>query len=420
MTCKKISLFENMYYTCQRCGLCCLTCDITLTLEEMNNICSLLTQNSPEEKHRLFENVKKNIYRIKKNKHGTCFFCNQENLCEIHHRFGIKNKPLACRVYPLNIMRWNDGVISADLRFDCPAVGVIDSQKRLCDYTKQIQNEMLNFKTNKLETCVYSNNNPAPLSAVRYVHQAFAKILHDKNLSLQLRLYAVARIIKFHEQKSMHQDIARADINFSIDAGNFIDKAAQSLMNELHNSKISRRHKLDLLAILCGYLRNDDRNIKVRWTDRIKKVCNNLAFGFGLGSMNLINHKLPNISGSEIFNNELYDKISPEAILCFEQYFFGKLDSMHFCGQHVHDYSYEQGLKHLLLSVPIIILTAAAIAKTANRDEINYKDLRNSLTIIEPAFSLSPFFKITLSRKLINLITMPQAYAAIINHFVKF
>lgn len=414
-----IKCYPEMRFGCQRCGLCCAKCEITLTSEEVSNISRLMLSGDKQIESQYFEPIKGNIYRILKNEHGQCLFCDKDTLCMIHRKFGVSGKPMACRIYPMNVLRWEDGIISADLRFSCPAVG-IETGDSLARNEKTIRQEALQFKARRLETAAYSRQNPTALSTVRIVHQAFSEILHNHKYPLRLRLYTIARIIKFHESPPMRKAIAGADEKFIEDAVNFFDKAHASLESELNNGKMNWRLKLDFLTLLCGYMRNDERNVKITLLERLKKAGRNVAFGFGFNTMNSINKEFPVISGKECLDNSTAGNFTPAAIEGFEQFFYGKLDAMHFCGQHVHDYSYQQGMRHLLLSVPIITTVARAFAFNAGKDEVDFEHLRRGLSIIEPAFSLSPFFKLAVSRNLINHLAAPDAYAAILNSTVIF
>ncbi len=52
---------------------------------------------------------------------GACVFLDQSGKCQIHTRFGMEAKPLACQVFPYTFRKEGDS-IRVGLRFDCPSV----------------------------------------------------------------------------------------------------------------------------------------------------------------------------------------------------------------------------------------------------------------------------------------------------------
>jgi uncharacterized membrane protein len=104
-----------------------------------------------------------------------------------------------------------------------------------------------------------------------------------------------------------------------------------------------------------------------------------------------------------------------EALDVLRQFFYGKLESLHFCGNTVHGFTYDLGMKHLLMSVPVIFVLAAAQAQAANKSAIGTTEMLQAIRFVDLTFAKSPFFKLRRIRDLLVRLARPAVFAGILS-----
>ena len=110
--------YPQQTWGCVMCGKCCgRDWPVPADKEERARIAAMDLPDVKVPKNKWF----KNSFIAKKN--GKCIFstCDGKR-CLIHEKYGLDVKALACRLYPLDIHAWEDGSITASLRYDCPAL----------------------------------------------------------------------------------------------------------------------------------------------------------------------------------------------------------------------------------------------------------------------------------------------------------
>ncbi len=399
-------------FSCRRCGFCCANFEVTATAEEIRHIAKLSIPELPTPIESCFSPLKGNLSTIVKDPSKRCRFMDGDGLCLIHRHGGAEAKPLACRLYPFNIHVWTDGHISADLRFICPAVGDPDGQ-RTGDQAGHIREiAALMGKTEKPADTCYSESNPAGLAQVRCVHEGIKAIIYNDALPFALRLYAAVKILDFHASPEMRTAISAANGDFKTDAADFAIKAAPLLARELEGvAPLPLRERIDFRSLIGGYLRDDSSSSA---GSRFSRMWHFVAFGLGKGSLQQINASCPDTRGIDCLECSRLAAMSPEAAEQYRNFFHGKLESMHFCSRYAHHYTYELGLRHLLLTAPVAFSLAAAFAAAERSPSVDASHMRRVLTYIDTTFSLSPYFRRTATRRLLGRLTVPATFAALL------
>ena len=414
---EQFDFYPEQHFDCTRCGFCCNNFEIAVSPDEMAVLKKFKLPNGEFPADDWFSPAKSRdgFFAIAKDKRGWCSFMDDEGSCFLHTTLGWRKKPLICQVFPMHIAHWKDGRCSAELRFICEGVGRKDGTK-LCDQT-----DIMNVIAKPLRTRLpesnteYSIANPAPISTVRKVHNGYKKILHDNSIPLAKRLYTVARIIDFHTQRQNRDAIATADDSFADDAIEFAKKASEVLDQELIAAKSSVSDRLDFRILTMGYMRDDDETTAKSLVRRFKILCAHSLFGTGKGNLKKINSNAPSVNGRNYIKNTLKLPYDDTAMEIFCEFFFGKLDAMHFCGNTVHDYTYEEGIKHLLMSAPIAFALAASYAVNEHKNGIDREAMLSSVRMMDLTFSRSPFFRMYIIKRLINKLVQPTNFAGIIN-----
>lgn len=221
-------LYPEQRFRCLCCSFgCCDRFEIPVSPEEARAIDALHIPGAPSFDDCFRPGIMNAGLVIAKDAQHHCVFADGR-LCAIHKHHGFAAKPLACRIFPLNIQSWADGRVSAELRFICPSAGSADGKRtgdmldEIAIYSRQLAG------LGRKNDCIYSHANPAPLAAVRSVHDAFRALLHEEEKPLAFRLYAAARILDFHARPDMGRGRSGPPVKASAaDPAEFVGKAAK-------------------------------------------------------------------------------------------------------------------------------------------------------------------------------------------------
>lgn len=417
---RKILFYSEQYYSCLNCGKCCKIWDVPVSSAEKASICKLPLEL---QKHKLEDCFvkdakRKNIFTIRK-LDTRCVFLDDDNLCIIHKKFGEKAKPLACRIYPFDIFNWNDGTISASFRFDCPAV-VAAKGKSISEYKTAIlgfSNEI--SASGKVASAVYSQKLDCGTEKLRIVARAYRNILLNKNMPPAHKLLACSELLRFHSKKENAQDIISAGESFSSDAIGLVDRSIHEL-----EKKISKAENLDLRQrilfrfLVNGYVRTDEAAIFGNSPlGRIKRTFSLLRFCLGKGGLSEF------MPEGQYLSTSICDPI--EAICEFRRnrfivpdiywnYLASKLDSLHFCGYPVFGHSFEEGMRHLLLTYPVVACLALMLAVKQEVDANIEDSFRKALMIVDHTFSRSPFFRLAKVKRIEREFCHPEIFASLL------
>ncbi len=389
---------------------CCDRFEIAVTPEEAQSLEALHIPGTPPAEECFTPIPERKELILNKGADHHCVFADGK-LCKIHKLRGYAAKPLVCRIFPFHIEHWRDGRISVELRFICPGVGRPDG-KRSGDLLGElgILARQLGFRRGAND-CIYSETIPAPLETVRKIHCGFRTLLHDAAYPFPLRCYAAARILEFH----MHEpeSIRSADDSFADDLTAFVRKAAPELDAELRSGRMDALIRAELRSLICGYLRDDnllDRSIG----RRLRSMVTHLRVYSGKSPISELNPAAPQYTMRAIPAAAASLRCSSNAMELFFEWFYGKLDSMHFCGIRCHNYTYEYGVRHLLLSVPVVMQLAAVTALAAEKETIDRDEMLRSVRLADFSFGRSPFFRLRAAKRWLRRLAEPKRYAALL------
>ncbi len=407
--------FPDSRFQCRCCEFgCCSRFEVSVTPEEREKIEKLGLVGVPPWEQCFLPGRGRDFILAKDPGSGRCVF-SDGNRCRIHAGFGYQAKPLSCRVFPLHIQHWQDGHVSVEYRYICPAVGG-EAGKTLAENRAAVERLAREMETRRpADKTTYSPENPVGLGAIRQVHAAFSGILHDRKLPFRLRCYAVQRVLDFHRRKALRPAIAAADASFSADAAAFVSKAREELIRELNAGRVDALTRTNFRNILCGYLRDDDPKTAHGIRFRLERTLRQFLIVTGPGLLSDLNPEAPHAPGGLFPPREKnWPGAEMEAWRVFENYFFGKLDSMHFCGGMVHGYTYEEGMRHLLLLPTVAFALASAWAWHDQRREAGAEDMLKTVRLLDFTFARSPFFRLRPARRWIRQLSSPESYAGLL------
>lgn len=400
-------------FRCQRCQYgCCARFHITATAAEKEMISRLNIPGIPPAEQ-CFIPEKNGLFSVAKNPAtGDCVFSGG-GLCLIQKLHGFKAKPVACQLFPLHVRHWADGKISAEYRWICPGVGVQDG-KRIAEETNLPAYAGALDRLRSREHAVFSATLDPGLPAIRSVHAGFIEILHHQKIPFALRLYGAMRVLDFHAAPDMHDVIRNADKNFAADARDFLLKAQEIMDQELAAAPApDALTRTNFRNYLCGLLRDDAPAAGKGIRQRIMRAWKQLRIASGPGMLTELNPAAPAVPGA-YFPVKKYRNTEPDAEKIFQDFWFGKLDAMHFCGQQSHRFTYEEGLRHLLIFAVLTRSLADAFAESGGRSNVAAGDMLRAVRLADFTFSASPFFRLQSSRQWLKQLSQLRAFASLL------
>ena len=412
-----LKFFQNQYFSCINCGKCCGAWEVPITQDEKDKIEKLDIPGHAPGKNKYFIRNRKirGIYFIRK-KGKQCVFLDSDNLCLIHKHHGEKAKPLACRTYPLDIFNWQDNVTSASFRYDCPGVSSQNGRKisSLAHDISSIAKEL--GRKRKFATAEYSWKLKTSLKNIRIVAGAYRNFILDTRFRPSIRIFAAAKLIEFHSAPENSGDITEAGDFFSHDSIELVKRSIPTLESLISGAGALNFHqKMVFRYILSGFIRSDEENaLRFLPLARLSRVKSILKFSLGSGSLDKISGHLPDTSSSDPMESVRGMEWEENAFDLYWNYLGSKLDSLHFCGYPCLNMSFEEGMRHLLMTYPVTAYLSALLAKSDNRKNAVKKDVAEALSLIDHTFSRSPFFTIRHVRKMTKSLCSENILPAIL------
>lgn len=400
-------------FRCQRCSNgCCARFKITVTAEEKDRLLRLNIPGTPPAEQCFLQESPLLFTVAKKADTGDCVFSGGGS-CRIQELYGFKAKPAACQLFPLHVRSWADGGISAEYRWICPGVGVPEG-KRIAEETNLPAYARVLDKLRSREHAVFSGSLDPGLAAIRAVHAGIVKIMHREDVPLACRFYCALRVLDFHADPAQQDVVRNAGKAFAADAGDFLDQAHEIIQQELAASPgPDALARTTFRNYLCGLLRNDAPQKGIRLLHRLSRAWVQLRIASGTGDLTELNPAAPAVPGA-FFPVRKYKTVAPEAEKLFRDFWFSKLDAMHFCGQQSHRFSYEEGLRHLLICGILTRSLADAFAEEKNRTGVCREDMLQAVRLADFTFSASPFFRLRSARKWLKHLSQLQVFATLL------
>ena len=415
----KLLFYPKQNYSCLNCTRCCTRWDVPIKKEEKLKIEKLdipgfdFKSNSS----RYFEPYgRKNIYLIKKIQ-NKCIFLGNDNLCIIHKHHGEPAKPLACRLYPFDIFCWEDGMNSVTLRHDCPAVAYSKGKAITMHKNSMLKLAEEIGRASTKATAVYCSYLPATLEKVRHINNGYRKILLAKHIDLKLRLYGAARLLEFHDSQENHSDILEADSSFADDAFRFFTRSLDDLEAVIMTAaEPNVNQRVILRYLMSGFARIDEEAKNgFLFTGRISRTAKIIKFILGRGNLADIGSSYPDTTGIDPIEVLKETVFTPKSLEPYYHFIAAKLHAMNFCGNPTLKFSFQHGMRHLLLVLPIACAFAALYAKRFGKTSPDQYDIGQALMIIDHTFSRSPFFKMRHIRNMTNKLCSTYEFPAILS-----
>ena len=380
------------------CGKCCgRDWPVPADPEEQNRIAALDLPEVNLKKKKWFRNgfIAKQA--------GKCIFstCDGKK-CMIHAKYGLDVKALACRLYPLDIHAWEDGSISASLRYDCPAVanGSENNVASAIVSIDRMADEIARYRIDPAPA--YSKKIMPPLKRLREIAKAYAALFENPGAELRTGFLAAAELLAFHHDTAP-EDILEAE-DFEDDALALMNRSLENLEWMIENAEpVKFSAMVGFRFLLLSFLRNDNG---LNLFSRIKRMKNHLAFMTGkaplkinIESLSPVPVKLPADS---------------DAMLPFRRWLKGRLLSLHFCGGPAFGITFEEGMRYLLLSYPAVMMIAAGLA---DEKQITRKNIADALILLDYSFLRTKLYRNRALLKISGILTQQEYYPSLLKIF---
>ncbi|MBE6405512.1 MAG: YkgJ family cysteine cluster protein [Lentisphaerae bacterium] len=393
---KLYHFYPQQTWGCVMCGKCCgRDWPVPVDRDERTRIAAMDLPDVTTPKSKWF----KKSFIAKKN--GKCIFstCDGKR-CLIHAKYGLDVKALACRLYPLDIHAWEDGSVSASLRYDCPAVanGTESNISTAIVKIDQMADEIARYRRDPAP--FYSQDIHPGLERLREIAGAYQDILNYSSIPLPQRFLGAAELLAFHKKKKNSPDILEAE-DFAEDAVQLLARSVDNLEYMLeeatpavHSTMIAFRYQL------VSYLRNDNG---LSLFSRLRRTKKHLDFMLGGGILEVGGKELTPLLPVLAAEKDAYEP--------YMRWLNGRLKSLHFCGGPAFGITFEEGMQYLLLSYPAVTVIASALAEG---ETITRKDIAAALIQLDYSFLRTKLYRSRSLRKGASALTTRELYPSLL------
>ena len=387
---EKIHYYKKQSSACISCGKCC-DCGwpVPVTSAEVARISALDFSDWSGRSPSYFRKTLRGRY-LRKRADKRCVFLDSDGLCIIHKKYGFDAKPLACRLYPLDVYKWCDGSVSASFRYDCPAVagGVrMEQPRELARSITAFASELFRYR-GKYAVASYSRRIHPETERLRIIAAAYQRILLHDRVAPEIRFYAAVRLLLFHSVRKNSSDILEAEA-FEDDAFAFFKRSIEHLTGIVEDAEKIRKDQLVRFRYLIWCVLRDDSRATLAGHFPMAFAALRFLIGKGTLKPSLLNL---DVTAGELFHLVRRCRRKADALEPFFRFLRGKLASMHFCGSPALGLTFEYGMAYLLMTFPIVIFLASVF--TAQRKEflIAADDVTRALILTDHGFLRSKLF----------------------------
>jgi Fe-S-cluster containining protein len=362
----------------------------------------------------IFTQIKGHDY-IARREDDSCIFLEEgTNLCVIHKKYGLKAKPVGCRVYPYNIATTFEGEFSVIPRFDCPAVrdeegdfidremrqvrGYIE-EMRLSGGVSRFQRGGLEIKTTRAVTEVL-----------------FKHFVNDTSCNVPTRMLRLLLAVSLLEETASLLDKTSPG-----DIPKPLKERVDADLEGLPRSRPGMMTRQIFLSQLCGYLRRDEIMINRGLGARLGRTASMAGIILGKGNLRNLgtDHPDARISGRQLFQSPVVDADDIDWRL-FVELLRLRLQSFQFFGPSNYELNFFEGLRSLLVAFPMVIGTAkwSALAR-GGECRITPEDVSYAVGEIDHSFGRSAFLASALMRMQTRQLAQPEVYASLMGGLLK-
>ena len=399
-------LVAQQQYHCLCCGRGCRSFLVAVRPDERQRIGKLADWAAQLGTDRLFVRhgaAGKLGYGLAKRADGCCVFLDDDNLCIIHKRFGLRAKPLACQLFPF-VLTPVAGRLHVGLRFDCPGV-LANETGNLRDYARQLKQLAAQLVTPAIEQLPLPDLLPGQrveADTFLHVNDALIHIVTSDALPLVQRLRWLCdfaghlKMIKWKnvapddapDLLAMFQGAALAQLQHAAPTGTDAPGVNRGSPPEDPVAAIPhkpRRLLGQIFFLLCQpttiVTAPGRDSLPRRLRDRLHKLRQMRRMGSTQGPLPKIQPHWPDIDLADLESS--FGPWPDDVQALVGRYLLCRLAGLGYCGRNFYNYSLLQGLWTLLLALVTVGYTMRIEAAQAGRDHLALADAHAAILAID-------------------------------------
>ena len=361
---RSLPVLQN--WDCHSCGDCCRIHEVAVTDAEKERIEKLdLAGDTEIPTGPWFERKgwgRSGKWVLTRREDGSCVFLTAGNHCRLHERFGADIKPFACRLYPFVLIpagdHWRVG-----MHYSCPSATenkgrpLRAQEGELCGLVPQLEKHV-DRSAESAPAPPLQPRQQLPWPDLLRITQALAEIVQERDARLETRLRRCLALARVCRQ-------ARLDNLHGGKLSEFLQVVRTAVDGEVPRSAAEVPppgwlERVLFRSMLAIYARRDNgvhRGPATR--SRLGRVRAGWRFVRGRGPVPRVNALLPDTTFAAV---EARGALPAETDAILERYYVTKLNSLQFCGPPNFNLPFWTGLDSLVLTLPMILWLARALA----------------------------------------------------------
>lgn len=354
MTLPTLTIARDEHWDCRACGRCCRGNIVALHDDDLRRLHAQRWEDHPDFTHQPFivrQGLFLRKYRLAQRSDGTCVFLGEDSLCRIHQKFGFCEKPLVCRMYPLQVVPLEKAAILT-LRRSCP-VAAAGEGARLAEHLdaarKYVQIRPLLAEPASPPAVVKKQSRP--WSDFMMITETLENLVNNQKYPLSRRFVHGLWLCNLLEECRFR----------SLDAGKlrelvaFFAKAAPQNAQDmyLHPAHPGMAASVLFRQTIAAYLRLYPLNdIHESWRERWLLFITALAFTSGKGRVPALHPAFPEVTFVEV-EQRLLGPLDNKIQELFDDYFESNLCSKQYAIVSRPGWPLLDKFRALALAVPV-------------------------------------------------------------------
>ena len=315
-------------WVCRGCGKCCRGNIVPLHADDLQRLRAQHWEKHPEFAHQPFI-VRQGLfslqYKLAQRSDGTCVFLCKDGLCRIHQEFGFDEKPLVCRMYPLQVVPLEKTAVLT-LRRSCP-VAAAGEGAGLAEYLgearRYVRIRPLLAKPTSPPAVV--KNQSRHWSDFLMITESLEELIHDKQYPVSRRLVHGLWLCNLLEEcRLKHLDAGELRDLVSVFAKAAPLKAEEMYLNPVHPGTAAG---VLFRQMIATYLRlHPLYDIHESWQERCFTSMTAFAFTRGKGSVPSLHPAFPEAKFADV-EQRVLGPLDEQIQELFNDYFESNLSS---------------------------------------------------------------------------------------------
>jgi len=328
-------------------------------------------------------------YRLNNREDGKCVFLDEVNRCLIHAKFGSREKPLACRLYPFKFIGAGQAV-HTDLRFDCQAVAA-NNGRPLEGHRAELEEMLPQLMPATAEPAPFRGKLRLGWGQLERITGALVRMIRYPELDLTGRVAGCIQfgaVLRHLSREALDESALDSVLETIFDT--VVPAMAQDPLERITPSSGTLTSFRQLLVV---YAREDRLGERVPIGRRYRDF---FRMAGGKESVPPLRDDFPEVSFSALESPIGYppdDVVEP-----LERCLRARLESMGFFGSGFAGYNFLDGLNGLLLTYPLTFWFARVYAAAKDLPAPDAECMAKAVSIVNHVHGLAAVFNFPLAR----------------------